>query len=109
MWNSSDIQPVRDISFLSVEAFVLRFTEVIHADFHPTLSEGNETRLRAHGFDVSSRELVSRHHEFFEVDIFGEVHPSSVNLEDLALCFLVGQWELNLAINTSWSDEGRVE
>jgi len=50
--------------------------------------------LTAHGFDISSREIILSHDELFEIDIVCKRHSRSVELEDVSLGFGIGKREL---------------
>jgi hypothetical protein len=105
----SDVESVGNVTLLLVEASSLRFAEIVHADLHTAVSEGSESGFRAHGFDISTGKLVFAHDEFFKVAVSIHVHLGSVNGENLALGLLIGERELDLAINTTRSDKGGVK
>jgi len=105
----SEVHTVRNVTLLLVEAGGLGFAEVLHTNLHAAVSEGSEPCFRAHGFDVSARKLVFAHDELLKIDITVHVHLRSVDGEDLALSLLIRERELDLAINTSWSDKSGIE
>lgn len=59
--------------------------------------------------DISARKIVFCHNKLSEIDIGREGHSARVDAEDSSLRFLVGQWELDLPIYTTRSNQGRIE
>jgi hypothetical protein len=51
------------------------------------------TILTADGLDVGSREVILGHYQLLQVNIIGERHPGSVELEDVPLGLRVRQRE----------------
>jgi hypothetical protein len=50
-------------------------------------------KLTADGLDVSPREVILGHHQLLQVNVVGERHPGSVELEDVPLGLRIRQRE----------------
>jgi hypothetical protein len=59
--------------------------------------------------DIGTRKLVLCHDKLFQIDILGKSHATGVDLEDLSLGLDVGQRELDLAVDTTGTDQRRIQ
>merc|ERR1712037_1004417 len=108
-WNSSEIESLRSALLLPVEDVLLALLEVLVGDLHPALPQREEARLRAHGLDVCPGELVLGHDVLLHADVVREGHLARVDVEDPPLGLLVGQRELDLAVDAARADQRRVQ
>lgn len=98
-----------DVSFLAVQALVLGRPEIRHLNLHSSFTKRNQAGFRTHSFDVRARQILLGHDELLQVDIVSQTHLACVDAEDLSLSLLVREWELNLAVDTTWADQSRIK
>lgn len=65
--------------------------------------------LSADGFDVGSREVILGHDKFLKINVISEGHLGCVDIEDASLGLVVGHWELDLTIDTTRTQQGRIQ
>lgn len=94
---------------LSVQNALLRLLEVLVGDLHAALAQSHEASFGADSFDVGAGQVVLGHDQLGEIDVGREGHFRCVDVEDASLGLLIGQRELDLAINSTGTDQGRVE
>ena len=94
---------------LRLQYTLARCPEVCHLHSHTALPQRHHTRLGTDGFDVGTGQVVLLRDKLLEFHIVVEVHLGGVEGEDLALGVLVGILEKDLAIDTTGSDQGRIE
>mmetsp|Transcript_385 Transcript_385/g.996 ORF Transcript_385/g.996 Transcript_385/m.996 type:complete len:285 (-) Transcript_385:792-1646(-) len=105
----SHIEALGHPLLLLVEHLLLGLLEVAVRDLHPPLTEREEPRLRAHGLNVRTAQLVLGHHELLEVDVLREGHAPRMDVEDAALRLHVGEGELDLAVDAAGAQQRGVE
>ena len=59
--------------------------------------------------DIGSREVVLGHYVILDVDVISQGHTTGVNAKDASLCLLVGKGKLNFTINSTGTDQSRVQ
>ncbi|GMS79169.1 hypothetical protein PENTCL1PPCAC_1344, partial [Pristionchus entomophagus] len=94
---------------LAVQHVLLRLLKVRHRDAHATLAEGEQTRLGAHRLDICSAQVILGGDELVECHVVAQLHSRCVDPEDSPLRLLVGQGELDLAIDATGTDQGGVQ
>lgn len=82
---------------------------ILMVDLIGALTEGDHTRLDTDGLELGTTELVGAASQFGPVDGVVDGHLARVDLQDVGAGFLVGQRELDLAVETAGTQEGRVE
>ena len=82
---------------------------VLVPNLHHPLPQRNHAGLDAHGLELRAAELVRTPRQLGPVDRVVDRHFAAVDLQDLRPGFLVGERELNLAIQTARTEERRVE
>lgn len=103
------IQTLRLALLFRAEHSLSRRPEIRHLYPHAAFSERQQTRLRANGLDVSTREVVLLRDELLQVDVFVEAHLGRVQSKDLSLRHLVGVLEQDLSVDTSGSNQGGIQ
>lgn len=76
---------------------------------HPSLTESKQTCFRTNRLDVCTTEVILRCHELLQIYIRTQTHARRVKLEDVPLRLHVGKWELDLAVNTTWSKQSSIK
>jgi len=59
--------------------------------------------------DIGTRQVILSHDEIIQIDVVWKRHTAGVNLKDMPLGFLIGEWELDFTIDTTRSDQSRVQ
>lgn len=75
--------------------------EILMMNLTQPFPQSDHTRLDADSFELRGVELVSAACEFLEVDIPLQGHLARVDLKNARAGGLVGEWELDLAVETS--------
>lgn len=86
-----------------------RIHVVLVVNFTLAPTEGNHTRLHADGLELRTTELIRTPRQLGPVDAIVDGHLARVDLQNVAAGLLVGQRELNLAVETAGAEEGRVQ
>ena len=82
---------------------------VLVADLALPGAQGDHAGLDANGLKHGATELIGAAGELTPVDSRVDAHLARVDLENLGAGLLVRQRELDLAINTAWAEQGRVQ
>ena len=106
---SLNIQPFRRALILPIQNFLPRRCKVRFGDPHSPLSEREKTCLGTDSFDIGPTQIVLGHNELLQINVFREAHTRGMESEDMALGLYIWQGELDLAVDTAWSDECWVE
>mmetsp|Transcript_46588 Transcript_46588/g.120614 ORF Transcript_46588/g.120614 Transcript_46588/m.120614 type:complete len:231 (+) Transcript_46588:90-782(+) len=107
--HDSEVHALGDVALLLVERLLLGLPHVGLRHLHAALAQGEHAGLRAHRLDVCATEVVLGHHELLKIHVVRERHLAGMDLEDAPLGLLVGQRELDLAVNAAWTDHGRIQ
>ena len=83
--------------------------EIFLCDVHSSLSESVHACFRTHTLQLGTGAPVHLFRDLGEVDTTGEVHLAAVNAENIGSGLDAGRGELDLSVDTSWAQEGRVE
>merc|ERR1711988_1922335 len=83
--------------------------KVLLVDVHTSLTQGVHTSLGTDSLHLSTRSAMHELSNTLEVDTTGEVHATRVDLEDIETGLLTRVGELDLAVDTAGTEEGRVE
>lgn len=83
--------------------------EMFMAQFIRSLPQRNHPSLDANSLKLRPIKLVRAPRKLFEVDVGGGGHLPGVDLEDARTSALVGEREFDFAVQTSRTEEGRVE
>ena len=79
------------------------------AELRGTLPQGNHTGFDTDGLQLRTIKFIRAPRKLFKVDIARYCHLPRVNLENASPGGLVGEGELDLAVETAGTEEGRVE
>ncbi|KAI6776286.1 hypothetical protein HG530_000231 [Fusarium avenaceum] len=83
--------------------------EVRHLHPHTSLSKGQQTGLGAYSLDVGTRKVIFLRNELLEIDVVVKAHLGGVECENLALGVLVRVLKENLSIDTTRSNQSRIQ
>lgn len=86
-----------------------RIDVVLVSDLVHTLPQRDHTGLHADSLEHGASELVRAARQLGPVDAVVDRHLARVDAEDLRARLLVGQGELDLAVQTARTEQGRVE
>jgi len=103
-----EVEPLRGALLLPVEHVLFGLLEVLVGYLHPPFSEGEESGLGTDGLDVSAGEVILGHDVLLKVYVLRQSHTTCVDVENSALRLLIGEGELDLSINSAWTNEGGV-
>ncbi|KAI6756744.1 hypothetical protein HG530_011342 [Fusarium avenaceum] len=83
--------------------------EVFLCDVHSSLTESVHACFRTHTLQLGTRASIHLLGDLVEVDTTGQVHLAAVDAENIGSGLDAGWGELDLSVDTSWSQERRVE
>mmetsp|Transcript_23050 Transcript_23050/g.36941 ORF Transcript_23050/g.36941 Transcript_23050/m.36941 type:complete len:416 (+) Transcript_23050:163-1410(+) len=105
----SQIHGRNDAFLLFENDIVFGLIKIVVRHFHSALSQRQQPSLCAHRLEICSTEIVLGRDEVLKHDVVGQSHFLRVNAKDFALRFEIGQWKLNLAVESAWSQQRRVQ
>src|SRR5690349_12863261 len=82
---------------------------VVVVELVGTTTEGKHTSLNANSLDLCSVELITASRQLGPVNVLRHVHLSTVDPQDICTSLLVGDWELNLAVQTTRAKQRRIQ
>lgn len=83
--------------------------EMLMTELRRALTERNHTRLNTYSLQLRCIEFVRAPRQFLEIYTRRQRHLARMDLEDPCSCGFVGEGELDLAVETPRTEEGRVE
>jgi len=79
------------------------------AQFSRTLPQCDHTSLNTNSLELSPIELIRASCKLLKINVWGGGHLPGVDLENARTCGLVGERELDFAVETPGTEKGRIE